>query len=204
MGYLLVLFTIILFSTLEVTGKLIGASISPYAVTLYRFLIGGILMLPFAIKQKRSLNRKITTGEYLKLSVPGFINVTISMLFLQLAIYYGEANISAIIVSSNSVFVAIFSYFILKEKMTFYKALGLVLGMTGIIIIIMNHHVSSPNVRNATLGIIYACIASVTFGLYTTISKKYVKEYGNVLTNAVSFLGGAILLAIVSLMFGFD
>ena len=161
-------------------------------------------MLPFAIKQKRSLNRKITTGEYLKLSVPGFINVTISMLFLQLAIYYGEANISAIIVSSNSVFVAIFSYFILKEKMTFYKALGLVLGMTGIIIIIINHHVSSPNVRNATLGIIYACIASVTFGLYTTISKKYVKEYGNVLTNAVSFLGGAILLAIVSLMFGFD
>lgn len=204
MGYLLVLFTIILFSTLEVTGKLIGSSISPYAVTLYRFLIGGMLMLPFAIRQKRSLKRKIAPREFLKLSVPGFINVTISMLFLQLAIYYGEANISAVIVSSNSVFVAIFSYFILKEKMTLYKTLGLLLGLTGIVIIIMNHQVSSLDVKNAPLGIIFACIASVTFGLYTTISKKYVHEYGNVLTNTISFLSGAAMLALVSLMFGFD
>lgn len=206
MGYLLILFTIILFSTLEVTGKLIGADISPFAITLYRFLIGGLFMLPFAYKQGKEQERKLSGRVIFKLSVPGFINVSISMLFLQLAVHYGEANISAILVSSNSVFVAIFSFLILKEKLSLYKILGLTLGLAGIIMIIMNYQVPAgdKSVINAPLGVLFACIASVTFGLYTVISKKYIKEYGNVVTNAISFLGGSLLLALISLIAGFD
>lgn len=205
MGYLLILFTIILFSTIEVTGKLIGTDISPFAITLYRFLIGGIFMLPFAYKQQKELKTELSGKVIFKLSVPGFINVSISMLFLQLAIYYGEANISAILVSSNSVFVAIFSFLILKEKLSLYKILGLAIGLAGIIMIIMNYQVSADkSVINAPLGVLFACIASVTFGFYTVISKKYIKVYGNVVTNAISFLGGSLLLAVISLIAGFD
>ncbi len=204
MGYLLILFTIILFSTLEVTGKLIGANISPFAITLYRFLIGGIFMLPFALKQQKEEKRNLSGREVFKLSVPGFINVSISMLFLQLAVHYGEANISAILISSNSVFVAIFSFLILKERLSIYKIIGLLIGLVGITIIILNHHSSSQTAINAPLGVLFACIASVSFGFYTVISKKYIKEYGNVLTNAISFLGGSLLLAIISLIVGFD
>ncbi len=204
MGYLLILFTIVLFSTLEVTGKLIGADISPFAITLYRFLIGGIFMLPFAIRQQKEKKVKLVAKEIFKLSVPGFINVSISMLFLQLAIYYGEANISAILISSNSVFVAIFSFFMLKEKLSVYKISGLVIGIIGIIIVIINHQVSNREVLNASLGIIFACIASVSFGFYTVISKKYIRDYGNVVTNSISFLGGSLLLAVLSLIMGFD
>ncbi len=204
MGYLLILITIILFSTLEVTGKLIGADISPFSITLYRFLLGGVILLPFAYKQTKEKEVKLKGKEVFKLTLPGLINVSISMLFLQLAIYYGQANISAILISSNSVFVALFSYFILKEKLSLYKALGLLIGLLGIIIIIMNHEVSSNEVLNAPLGILFACISSISFGFYTVISKKYIKTYGNVLTNSISFLGGSLLLAIISLIFGFD
>lgn len=204
MGYLLVLFTILLFSTLEVTGKMIGSDISPYAVTLYRFLLGGIFMLPFALKQIKGKKQHLSLAEIFKLALPGFINVAISMLFLQLAIYYGEANISAILISSNSVFVAVFSYFMLKEKLSKYKVLGLLIGLIGIIVIIMNHHVSSKEVINAPLGIIFACIASISFAFYTVISKKYIQSYGNIVTNSISFLGGASLLAIISLIANFD
>lgn len=204
MGYILILFTIILFSTLEVTGKLIGADISPFAVTLYRFLIGGIFMIPFAYKQQKDKKYNLNIKEVLKLSLPGFINVSVSMLFLQLAIYYGQANISAILISSNSVFVAVFSYFILGEKLSIYKIIGLIIGLVGITTIILNHQVSNNEVLNAPLGIIFACISSVSFGFYTVISKKYIHKYGNVVTNSISFLGGSLLLAIISLIFGFD
>lgn len=205
MGYLLILFTIILFSTLEVTGKLIGADISPFAITLYRFLIGGIIMLPFAFKQQKDKKVKLNGKAITKLSMPGVINVSISMLFLQLAIYYGQANMCAILVSSNSVFVAIFSFLILKEKLSVYKILGLLIGLVGItIIIVMNDNSVSQTAINAPLGVLYACIASVSFGFYTVISKKYIKEYGNVLANSVAFLGGSLVLAIVSLIAGFD
>lgn len=204
MGYLLILFTIILFSTLEVTGKLIGADISPYAITLYRFLLGGLIMLPFALFNLQKEKIKLSRKEIFKLSVPGFINVSISMLFLQLAIYYGQANISAILISSNSVFVAIFSYFILRERLSLYKLIGLVIGLLGIIIIIANHQVASKEVINGPLGIIFACLSSLSFGFYTVISKKFIKEYGNLVTNSISFLAGSLLLALISLIAGFD
>lgn len=204
MGYLLILFTIILFSTLEVTGKLIDADISPFAITLYRFLIGGIILLPFAIKQQKDKKKNLSGKEIFKLSVPGFINVSVSMLFLQLAVHYGEANISAILISSNSVFVAIFSFLILKEKLSIYKILGLLIGLIGITVIILNHHSSSHTALNAPLGVFFACIASVSFGFYTVISKKYIKDYGNVVANTVAFFGGSLLLAVVSLIAGFD
>ncbi len=202
MGYLLILFTIVLFSTLEVTGKLIGNDISPFAITIYRFLIGGLLILPFAIKQGKK--NKIKLVDLLKLSVPGIINVTFSMMFLQLAVSYGEASISAILVSSNSIFVAIFSSLFYKEKLTPIKITSLFLGVTGLSIIILQEHGSETSASHPILGIIFGCLAAVSFGLYTVISKSYVKKYGNFVTNATSFLMGALVLLLVSLLAGFD
>ena len=204
MGYLLILFTIILFSTLEVTGKLIGSDISPFAITIYRFLIGGVLILPFAINQKRKSKLKLGVKDYLKLSTPGIINVTFAMLFLQLAVAYGEASISAILVSSNSIFVAIFASIIFKEKLTPTKIVSLMLGVFGLSLIIFQEHGSATTATNPVLGIVFGCLAAVSFGFYTVISKKYVQEYGNFVTNAVSFLIGALVLLVISLIAGFD
>ena len=204
MNYGLIIFTMIIFSTLEVTGKMIGTSISPYVITVFRFLIGGLFLLPFALAYKKKKKIKLAARDILRLTLPGIINVCISMLFLQLAVYYGEAAISAILISANSIFVAIFSHLILKEKISLFKIIGLVLGLTGITMIILNQPHNSADAINPALGIFYGCSASITFGLFTVVSKKYIKEYGNLITNSISFINGSLILLILSLLFHRD
>ncbi|MCK4957450.1 MAG: EamA family transporter [Candidatus Cloacimonetes bacterium] len=204
MSYIYLLITVFLFSTLEVTGKLIGPNISPFAVTIYRFMLGGIFILPFALYQIKKTKLKLSWQDFGKLSIPGIVNVTISMLFLQLAIFYGEASISAILISANPIFVAIFASMILKEKLSFSKIIGLIIGLIGVILIIGAEANSGSTAKDPFLGILFGCISSITFGLYTVLSKKYIKQYGNMVTNSFAFLIGSVILLLVSFIFGFQ
>jgi drug/metabolite transporter (DMT)-like permease len=118
---------------------------------------------------------------------------------LQLAIYYGEANICAILISANSIFVAVFAGLIFKEKITKIKVASMFLGLCGITLIILNQSTVSADAINPTLGIIFGSLSSITFALYTVISKKYIKHYGNLITNSYSFIIGSIILLVISL-----
>ena len=52
-SYIFVIITAILFGTMEVSCKIGGANLDPFQLTFLRFLIGGLILLPFAIVQMR-------------------------------------------------------------------------------------------------------------------------------------------------------
>ena len=97
--HLLSVISIIIFATLEFAGKLLGSSISPYTVTAWRFLIGGLLILPFAVHQLNKNKTRINSRGVIIMVGLGILNVCLSMLVLQVSIKLGKATISAIIVS---------------------------------------------------------------------------------------------------------
>lgn len=201
MSYVLILITIFLFSTLEVTGKLIGPDISPSAVTIYRFLIGGLFLLPFAIKRMQKRHLTIGYKDLLKMSIPGVINVTISMLCLQYAIYYGKASVTAVLISSNPLFAAFFARIFLKQKLSLKKFIGMLIGLAGVVIIIGTDDGSGGDVINGKLGVLFGIIATITFGLYTALAMKYVEHYGSTVLNTFAFLIGSAILYIFTLLF---
>ena len=116
-SHLYCLLTICLWSTIELAGKLIGEGINPFAITAWRFLIGGLVLAPFAIRQYKRGKTPIKVSSILQLGGLGILNVVCSMLLLQLAIYYGKASLAALIISMNPLFVSLFAALIIKEKM---------------------------------------------------------------------------------------
>jgi len=198
--HILSLIAILLFSTIEVAGKLIGAEISPYAVTAWRFLIGGLLILPFAIKELTSGKRKIKLTDIFHCAVAGVLNVCLSMLFLQLAVVYGKASLSAIIISTNTLFVAFFAWLFLKEKITRLHIIGLTGGLIGLIFILSGEKSAYLNSPNLALGILFSFGAALTFGLYTVFSKKIIQDLGNYTTLSFSFLLGSVGLLLYSIL----
>lgn len=193
---------IILFSTIEVVGKLVGLQISPYALTAWRFLIGGLLILPFALIEIKQTKAVVLGRDYLGFAIAGFINVCISMLFLQLSVFYGKAVLSAVIVSTNPLFVMIFAYIFLKEEISFYHIFGLLLGLMGLILILYGERVVLLKSENLVLGVLYGFAAAVTFAIYTVYSKKLLLRNGSLPTISFAFIGGAISLFIYSIMSG--
>ncbi len=128
----------------------------------------------------------------------GILNVCLSMLILQLAIYYGKASLAAVLVSANPLFVSIFAHFIVKEKLSLPQIIGLSLGIAGLVVIILGENqLQTSDYRNLSLGILLALVAAMNFGLYTVLTKKTIFRYGNMLTNSISFICGASVLFVV-------
>lgn len=203
-SHLLCFLTILIWSTLEVSGKLLSDDVTPYAITAWRFLIGGLLLLPFALKTS-SEHEKPGFKGILHLGFLGFFNVCLSMLILQLSVYYGKASVSAIILSINPLFVAIFAGLILKEKLDKTDVIALIVGILGILVLVLGEvEMDDSKYRNLPLGVVLAITAALTFGLYTVLTKSAVQRYGNIRANAISFLLGSASLFAYNFITGKD
>lgn len=204
-AYLFCILAIFFFSTLEFTGKMIGADISPLAVTAYRFLIGSLILLVPAIFQLKKNTITLNKKDILSMALPGIINITVSMYLLQLAIFYGKALIAAILISSNSIFVSLLAFFILEEKIGKYRLIGIIAGIIGMIMVVAgNQGLDYTPAKSVSLGIIFSMMASVSFALFTVLAKKNIHKYGAVVFNCISFFVGAIVLLIVGLLLKVD
>ncbi|HPY96548.1 MAG TPA: DMT family transporter [Candidatus Cloacimonadota bacterium] len=196
---------IFFFSTVEFAGKLIDSSISPLNITIYRFMIGSLFLLIPSIFQLKRKNIRLKLSDFFAMSIPGILNITISMFLLQLAIFYGKALIVAIIISSNSIFVSIFARMILKEQISKYRIIGMILGIIGMVIVVIGNSGGDLNpAKNMPLGVVYAVLASITFGLFTVLAKKNTHRYGSIAFNCISFFIGAFVLLVFAVIFRQD
>lgn len=186
------------FSTTELVGKFAGTAISPVVITIVRFFIGSALLLPVAYSRKTSKIYKITVKDLLLMGYPGVLNVAGAMLFLQFAIYYGTASTSALLISSNPVFVAILALFVLGEKLSLGKLLGIATGLAGIALVIKGDDPLGTTAADPFLGLVFGVLASFLFALYTVLAKKKIAVYGNFFFNTISFAAGALVLLIIA------
>ncbi|HYF84176.1 MAG TPA: DMT family transporter [Clostridia bacterium] len=193
-GYVLLGITVLLFSTLEVVTSTLKGIVNPLQLTFLRFLIGGIVLLPMVIKRKEKMQAK----DLLFFLGLGILNILISMGSLQLAISMGKASTAAILISSNPIFVLLFSSFLLKEKVTFERIACILLGMVGIILIIYKGNVGGDTAISLTLGI----IASLTFGLYTVLGKLKSEGISSITMICLSSIFGSLLYVPILLMNG--
>lgn len=183
-GYILLGITIVIFSTLEVVTSTLKGIINPLQLTFIRFFIGGITLLPIVIAQKEKLQRK----DILFFLGLGVLNIFISMGALQLSVSMGKASTAAILISSNPIFVMLFSAWVLKEKATWDKVLCVLLGILGMMMIIYKGNTGGDTAASLLL----ALLASVTFGLYTVLGKLKSEGVSSITMISVSSILGSL------------
>ncbi|MDD4310150.1 MAG: DMT family transporter, partial [Candidatus Cloacimonetes bacterium] len=202
-SHLFCLIAIVIWSSLEITGKLVGTGIDPFTLTAWRFVIGGLALLPIALKQNGANKQKISLSSILYIGSLGILNVCVSMLLLQLSIFFGKASVTAVIVSMNPLVVSVFALLLIKEKLSKPQIFSLGLGAIGLLFIVFfERDFSDAAFLNLPLGILYAIGASISFGLWTVLTKASVQKNGNTITNAISFLFGGIVLLIFNIVVG--
>ena len=124
-SFIFVLITAFCFGTMEIALKLGGGSFSALQITFLRFLIGGLFLLPFAVRDVKKKGIKITKGDIIYITILGIVGICISMTCFQLGVMNCNANTAAVIISSNPVFTMIFAHYIVKEPFTVRKAIVL-------------------------------------------------------------------------------
>jgi drug/metabolite transporter (DMT)-like permease len=195
-GYIYIILAALLFSTMELASKMIAVKINPYQLTFIRFLIGGLVLLPFSIKEIKSKNLRFTIKDFMFFLFTGTLCVVISMSFFQLAVLHTKASTVAIVFSTNPIFTIPFAFFILKETITKRTILSLCFSLSGILFI-LNPFNLNPDYR----GIILAVLSAITFSLFCVIGKHNMKKYGSFISNCFTFLTGYLILLLGLIFF---
>lgn len=188
-----VLVSTFLFSSMEITLKMAGSVFNPIQLNFIRFLIGGIVLLPLALRSIHTKQLKLNGQALRSFALTGLLCVIVSMTLYQLAVVYGKASIVAVLFSSNPVFALVFSYLILHEKLSRTSLISVIVSTVGLLVIINPFHLS--NVLAMVLGV----ASAITFGFYSIISRKVSQKqhFDGVTMTCFTFLLGSLELAIL-------
>ena len=197
-GYLCIAITTVFFSLMEIVLKFIGGDLNPVQVTFSRFLFGGLVLLPFALKMLRQLAEHEVYMEKADLQYFAFlgtIGIVISMMLYQMATVHANASVVAVLFSSNPLFVMLLAYLILKEPIHLRNIIALLLDIVGIICII------DPFNMDAELaGIVLTLSATLLFAFYTVLGKRKCYKFGGLVVTCFGFLFGSVeLMALAAL-----
>jgi drug/metabolite transporter (DMT)-like permease len=184
----------ILFSTMEVTLKIVGLDLDAFQLTFIRFLMGGLFLAPFAALEIRRRKTRITTQDMVYMLILGIICICISMVFFQFGVMGANASTAAVIFCTNPMFTMIFAHFLTDEKMTMRKGIAAGISIAGLILIINPLHLSPGN---TLMGMIFSLISAITFGLYSAAGKRRIQKLGGLTQTSISFLLGSAVLWII-------
>ena len=152
----------LIFSTMEVILKLpaVEGAFHPMQITLGRFLIGGLFLLPVAAWALYRKQRKLTAKDLGAFAITGLFCVPLAMVFYQLALVSGHANVVAVIFSGNPIFVTILAFLLLRETIRWNNILALVLEVLGILAIAV-----LGGGGGSLLSVVLAILAALFFAL---------------------------------------
>ena len=193
-GYIYVVLSAILFSSMEVALKMVASDFNPLQMNFLRFFIGSLILLPLAVKGLKNKGTKLNLNDIAFFSATGFICVVVSMVLYQMAIVYSQASVVAVLFSCNPVFVVLFAYMILKEKIYKHTVISMIISFAGILVIM-----NPVNMKSGFTGIVLTILSAVTFAFYGVVGRTRTDKYGGVALTCFSFLCGSAEMLILLL-----
>lgn len=195
-GYVYIVLCATIFSFMEVVLKFTSGLFYPMQITMLRFLLGGTVLLPFALRSIRAHGARFTRRDAGFFALLGFLFVCIAMTFYQMAVIRAPASVVAVLFSCNPIFITVLAGLILHEPVRKNHILALCLEILAVFIIVDPLHA-----RLDAVGVVFALLSAALFALYSVFGKKRAARFGGIaVTSLCSLFGGTELL--ILLLFG--
>ena len=184
--------TVLLWSYMVVIARQIVSEISPVTVLFLRLLIASIFFLPFFIS-----NHTWEKPHFLKLLLIS-LGSTINLTFFILGIKFTTASASQIIYAAMPILILSYGKFILKEKQTLIKIIGILIGFLGLLLIGYLSAIENGETISGTLhGNLLISIAMLGWTFYLLSSKKISKYFSPIELGSTSILISFIISAVI-------
>jgi drug/metabolite transporter (DMT)-like permease len=129
--------------------------------------------------------------DILRLAACGLFGVAINQLFFFNGLNLTSAINSSIIITTNPILVLVIASFVLNERITSRKAMGVALGFIGAVLLI---YLGAQNTAGGTSvrGDLFILINSLSYAIYLVIVKPLMSKYRPLTVIAWVFLFGMI------------
>lgn len=185
---ILIAFLAVIILSVDSTLITLAGDVDGIAMVFWRgvsYSLGVVVIVAVMYRSKSfALCKSIGNGGLIIGVLSGFATATFVFAIQNTSI----AN-TLIIISTAPVMIAIFSWFMIKEKITIVSAISIVLVFIGIYIV-MN---GSPNQDNSNIkGDLFALLTAVIMGITFTMTRKY-KNINMIPTNIIGGFVAAII-----------
>jgi drug/metabolite transporter (DMT)-like permease len=162
--------------------------IKPFALVSIRSISAAALFwLTSLFMPKQPVNRK----DLIYLFLCSFFGVVINQTLFLVGLSMTTPINSSIILSTNPIFAFIFAALILKEKITFLKGTGLAIGLSGVMLLILQNGMPDLG-SNTFLGDIFSMVNTISWAFYTVVIKRMLEKYHPVTVMKWTFLFGML------------
>ncbi|HSH66083.1 MAG TPA: DMT family transporter [Bacteroidia bacterium] len=162
--------------------------IQPFAFVLMR--VGGALILFFMVSTF-VIKEKVDKKDIPRLAILGVCGVAINQLMFLKGLSLTTPINASIIMISNPIVVLIFAAIALKERIAFNKVIGILMGISGALLLLLFNKTFSFGSETIT-GDIMVLINSISWAFYVVLAKPLMKKYNTFTVVKWVFLFGFI------------
>lgn len=182
-------------ATFTIAKDVMPKYIEPFGFIVLR--VGGATIL-FWLVSLFIKTEKIEKADFPRIFAAAFFGIALNMLTFFKGLSYTSPIMGAVLMVTTPIIVLIFSAILIKEKMEKRKILGIALGLTGTLLLIL-YGKSMINAPNASLGNFLVFVNAVSYAFYLIIVKKLMDKY-----NAFSFVKWIYLFGFIMVLpFGY-
>ncbi len=164
-------------------------NIPPFTLAFLRFFIAAILL---AIILRKKLTMPITNShDFWLLMINALTGITANITFFFLGLRLTLAMNVPVIASSQPIMVFLFAYLFLKEKLKFKKALGMIIGTIGILIIVLEP-IYYRGIDGNAIGNFLIILATISGAIGILTGRQVFQKYDPFILTFWTFIIGAI------------
>lgn len=165
-----------------------------------RFLISGLILLPVIGDFKRF--RVEVSNNFAFVCLIAFLQIVLQYSFFYLGVNLVPASISAMIVGSGPLFVALVAHFFMpNDRMDWVKSISILLGIAGVAVITLGRKSLPSGAEIALLGVVYLLLNNLSSGISNVvIARKQHTISPMILTSSSLFIGG-LAMCLISVPF---
>jgi drug/metabolite transporter (DMT)-like permease len=194
--YLLLSIAALCWAGNAIVGRLAAGHIPPVTLAFLRWSVAFLMVLPLAwkhlVRDWGAIRGRLGTMVLLSVTGIGVFNA------LQYwALEYTEALNTLLLQSAGPLFVAVWSLLLLGVRLTLAQAGGVVLSLTGVLVILLHGDLTALTSIEFNKGDIIFTAAMVIFGLYSVLTLKRPKIHALSLAGFTFGCGAACLIPLL-------
>lgn len=171
--------------------KLVLKELNPTNLTILRLFIVCICLLFILLLQPNRIT-KLDVKDVPKIFFLGFFGVISYYFLLNYGEQYISAGVSSLIISTIPIFIVILALIFLYEKLTLNILFGLIISLSGVIIISLYGNINIKLEIKYILSTIAVLFAAFLAAFYIVAGKKLLKKYSPLSLTIYAILFGSL------------
>ncbi len=199
--YIKLLLTAIFWGGTFIAGKMISETVNPCSASFLRFAIASFFLILLTIKLEGKLP-KLKITQIIPVILLGCTGVFAYNILFLTGLKYINAGRAAIIIAVNPIFISLLSSLFFKERLTIIKTVGILMSVTGAIIVISNGRIADFVGYQFGKGEFLICGCVLCWVSYSLIGRAVMDDLSPIVSVCYSSVTGTVLLAIPALSSG--